>query len=160
MASRSKLACRSGLVGTLSAALWISLALGHAWLLLSRWGQLGTGQALLLALAIPASLALWRWSHVFFSTPTRALIVVLLVLVAHAPGDLPAVEAATAALLAFVICHLWALGRAARPEAAAHLSPTGGLAIPARPPVPPTPHMAFALFSRPPPVLSSASACH
>ncbi len=79
-----------------TTGLWLASAVGHAWLLIARRGDLSLSQALALVLATVASLLLARLQRTMFRSPVWALIFTLLVVLAHAPGGLPMALAANA----------------------------------------------------------------
>ncbi|MBN1477814.1 hypothetical protein JXA47_13760 [Candidatus Sumerlaeota bacterium] len=130
--------------------MWVGSAIGHAWLLAARWGEGTLGEQLMLVIAVLSSLVFAWLSRELMARPQRALIVALLVCIAHMPlgvtddtGTL--LPAIVAALSVFAL-----LGLSAPPSLRADLFATslpGGSGVAD----PPSPELAFALLCRPPP---------
>jgi hypothetical protein len=139
------------LCDVIGITMWVGSALGHAWLLAARWGEGSVGELLMLAIAVVSSLVFAWLSRELMARPQRALIVALLVCIAHMPVG---VSDDSGALLPAIVAALGVfalLGLSAPPslrvDALATSLPGGsGIADP------PPPGLAFALFSRPPPM--------
>ena len=134
-------------------ALWMASAVGHAWLLAAKWGQMSGGQALILVLAIVSSLFFMWLSRSLWARPERLLVVALLVCLAHVPlgaVDQPGVELLPAVVAALGLIALGGL-RSFQSSGAGLLSPEPAPVTGVDPPIPLG--LGFSHFSRPPPML-------
>ncbi|NUP88374.1 MAG: hypothetical protein HUU25_00980 [Candidatus Sumerlaeia bacterium] len=127
----------------------VALALGHLWLLGSRWSQLSWTQASLLLLATALCGVLAAVHRSLFRRPALLLIVVLAGLVAHPPTELdsPVSAAIVPTLLILAAAALApALERQSAPEVTRPLTRRGVRQV-----IPAGPELVTPHFSRPPP---------